>query len=94
VRGNTTGKMNIANIPYCIGRGLAAIHPVDNTIDPHLMFYFLVNKTDEIMERTAGSTFPNLPREQLMSLSFPLPPVNEQRKLIEQLTLRFKTVQC
>ena len=39
VRGNTTARMNIADQPYCIGRGLAAIRgkpevaPVDDRAD-------------------------------------------------------------
>lgn len=82
VRGNTTGRMNFADRSYCIGRGLAAIRPVSDVIDRRLIFYFLSHKTSEVIERTTGSTFPNLPKERLRSFPIPLPPPNEQAKLV------------
>ena len=92
VRGNTTGRMNIADRPYCIGRGLAAIRPVKDSIDRRVIFYFLFYKTSEIMKLTAGSTFPNLPGQELRSLWVPLAPENEQRTLATNIDHAFSNL--
>ena len=90
VRGNTTGRMNIADNNYCIGRGLAAIRPVSKLVSRELISHFLLYKTREIMERTAGSTFPNLPGEQLKSFPFPLAPIHEQKRIVSMLEMAFR----
>jgi type I restriction enzyme S subunit len=82
VRGNTTGRMNWADQPYCIGRGLAAISTNPDMVEIRLLFYYLSKETEEIMRRTTGSTFPNLQSNQLRKLPFPLAPYQEQKRLV------------
>ncbi len=89
VRGNTTGRINFADRSYCIGRGLAAIRPDASFVDRSLVYYFLLHKTNEIMSRTAGSTFPNLPGEQLRTLPFPLAPPWEQKAIVSKIQKTF-----
>jgi type I restriction enzyme, S subunit len=81
VRGATTGKMNWADQKYCIGRGLAALTVDPNKCVPEYVFYFVQTQTQEILARTAGSTFPNLPGAKLKSLPIPVPPLDEQRRI-------------
>jgi type I restriction enzyme S subunit len=85
VRGATTGKMNWADQKYCIGRGLAALTVDTDKCIPEYVFYFVQTQTQEILARTAGSTFPNLPGEKLKTLPIPVPPLEEQWRLVAYL---------
>lgn len=60
VRGSSTGRMNIANDVYCIGRGVAAIRALDEKASTDFLEYLLHDITHRILSRTAGSTFPNI----------------------------------
>ncbi|MBN1452207.1 MAG: restriction endonuclease subunit S [Anaerolineales bacterium] len=85
VRGATTGKMNWADRKYCIGRGLAALTVDTNKCLPEFVYHYVQTRTQEILARTAGSTFPNLPGEKLRTLPIPVPPLDEQQYLVAYL---------
>lgn len=86
VRGSTTGRMNISNDEYCIGRGVAAIRGQGN-IETEFLEFALRYNVSEIMRLAAGSTFPNIDSKTLKSI--PLPDVDEdiQEEIIEKLTI-------
>lgn len=81
VRGSTTGRMNIADQQYIIGRGLAAISHkegkylnsyVKGLLEYHLKF---------LIGGTCGSVFPNLTKEQLFNYTCYLPSLQVQEKI-------------
>lgn len=83
VRGSTTGRQNIADQRYCIGRGLAAVRgrPV-HSVSSYLRFVLGDLATDVLREaKGAGSTFPNITSERLFERTVLLPPLGEQRKI-------------
>lgn len=86
VRGSTTGRMNISNDEYCIGRGVAAIRGKGKIKTEFLEFALRYN-VSEIMRLAAGSTFPNIDSKTLKSI--PLPDVDEdiQEEIIEKLSI-------
>ena len=61
VRGATTGRKNIADKRYCIGRGLAAIRGRDGLADTEFLWFALDVVANELVGKAAGSTFVNLP---------------------------------
>ena len=73
VRGSTTGRMNWANQPYAIGRGLAAIHHKTN----HNLNWFIKamidNSLQEILAAATGSTFPNVGKDLLNGFKVIIP---------------------
>jgi len=85
VRGATTGRMNRADQPYCIGRGLAALSPIPGLCESRYLFHFVATQTQTMLALTAGSTFPNLPGDKLKRLKIPLPPIGEQQRIVEEL---------
>lgn len=85
VRGATTGRMNWADKEYCIGRGLAALTPDPNLSVAEYVFYFVQTQTNEMLALTSGSTFPNLQGKKLKKLRIPLPPPDEQRRIVAYL---------
>lgn len=85
VRGSSIGRMNIANQPYCIGRGLAAIRQGNETITKYVG-YVLEYKIEQVLKNTSGSTFPNITKNELNNVNLPIPSLEEQKKIAEVLS--------
>jgi type I restriction enzyme S subunit len=83
VRGNTTGKLNIADNEYCIGRGVAAVRGKPSESDTEFLSFVLQWKADRILELATGggSTFPNINKPQLEELPVPGFALPEQRAI-------------
>ena len=80
VRGATTGRMNIASFPACIGRGAAIIRA---KTDQKYLNYYLIGKSKDILNIAAGAMFPNLSSEQLNNFRISYPSQLEREKFIE-----------
>ena len=85
VRGNTTGRINTADREYCVGRGVAAIRAKSGKTDSHFIKYVFQRLEPRILQVAsgAGSTFPNINRDEISSLPIPVPPLAEQLKISE-----------
>jgi len=83
VRGNTTGRLNIAEQEYCIGRGLAAIRQKEGRSTTEFVYYLLCLLRPNIYEVAVagGSTFPNISKTILEDFEVPVPPLPEQRRI-------------
>lgn len=88
VRGSTTGRMNWADQQYCLGRGLAAIRPHQDKCPPGFVYAFVQTQAAAILHQGEGGVFPNFNRDQLTSMEIPLPPIDEQRHVVEYLNKR------
>lgn len=88
VRGSTTGRMNVSNDTYCIGRGVAAIRGSEGVSDTAYLELILRQVAVEILEeaRGSGSTFPSITGSRLAQKRFALPPLGQQRKIAQILT--------
>ncbi len=81
VRGSTTGKMNWADRPYAIGRGLAAIRPKHGNDTAHYVRAVIEAGLSQLLQSATGSTFPNVSREQLLGIPCPVLGVSEQKRI-------------
>lgn len=83
VRGHTTGRLNMSDGVYCIGRGVAAIRSIETKIYSMFVYYVLEKYRNKIYQQSyaAGSTFPNITRVRLGKFLIPLPPLLEQKKI-------------
>ena len=79
VRGATAGRMNMADKEYCLGRGVAAIRPHDQG-QVAFIFSVLNSLYDYFQSRGVGSTFINISKKDLETLSFPKPSPNLQHR--------------
>ncbi|RLF43262.1 MAG: restriction endonuclease subunit S [Thermoplasmata archaeon] len=88
VRGHTTGRLNMSDGIYCIGRGVAAIRGLKNRISNFFIYYMLEKFQNKIFQQSyaAGSTFPNITYSGLQNIKIPLPPLPEQQKIAEILS--------
>lgn len=81
VRGSTTGKMNWADRPYAIGRGLAAIRPKHGVDTAHYVRAVIEAGLSQLLQAATGSTFPNVSREQLLGMPCHVLGVSEQKRI-------------
>lgn len=79
------GPVNIATQKICIGRGLAAIR-VGEKIDRDFLFQYLIKHESEITGNE-GAVFNSINKGQIEAIKIPLPPLSEQRKIVEKLNL-------
>jgi type I restriction enzyme, S subunit len=82
VKGSGTGKSVIADGSYCISRQLA-IRAV--TLNPGFVSYILRSNETKYSDASAG-LIPGITREDVLSTSFLIPPLEEQRKIAEILS--------
>ena len=81
VRGSSTGRMNVSDDEYCIGRGVAAIRAksLSNTV-------YLTNQIhlgiERLLSLSAGSTFPNVDGKSIRSILIPLPSTKAEQTAI------------
>lgn len=77
------GPTNIAVERCCIGRGLAAIRPNDKAALPDFVHWVLKHRRPELAARATGSTFTAVGQKDLRSLLVPLPPMDEQWRIVD-----------
>lgn len=78
------GALNIASERSCIGRGLSGIR-AGKYLDQGFLYHFLRGKEIEIASWGTGSTFASISKKHLENIEIPLPPIAEQRKIVEKL---------
>ena len=85
VRGSSTGRINISNDEYCIGRGVAAIR-AKSCADTSFITFQVDSAVKSILALTTGSTFPNIDGKSIRAIQFPLPPLPEQQAIASALS--------
>jgi type I restriction enzyme S subunit len=72
VRGSTTGRMNWADKPYAIGRGVCSISGNDE-LSTRFIKHLLSLNLPALLQITGGGTFPNLRKEDINGFEFSAP---------------------
>jgi len=82
------GPTNLAPARCCIGRGLAAIRPNGGILNRFMLYAFrsIEKNLDEL---GTGTTFKAITGSVLRSLSIPVAPVREQRRIVEEIDKQF-----
>ena len=91
------GPNNLAQYECCIGRGLAALHPCGK-IEPKFLLYLFRSIEPVISGKGTGSTFKAITKGFVEGLEFNLPPLAEQRRIVDKIEELFseldKGVEC
>ncbi len=83
------GSSNIANKKCCIGRGLAALRYSD--CNKYIFYYIRLSET-ELDKLGTGSTFKAISSTTLRNFEIPLPPLPEQKKIVEKIEELFSAL--
>ena len=78
------GPVNLATQKICIGRGLAAIRPMEGHVLTTYIFYVLRNLESEITGR-AGAAFASINKGDIENIQIPLPPLEVQREIVVEI---------
>lgn len=79
------GEANICNAHICIGRGLAALRPLDK-IDHRFLFYLLKWQGGRLLKaQSMGSTFEGITKKDIENFVIPVPSLDIQTKLVDVL---------
>lgn len=77
------GKVNISPRRICIGRGLCALNPINLNLE--FAYYLLVQQENSFIKQSTGTTFKAISREIVSNQIIPLPPLNEQKRIVQKI---------
>jgi type I restriction enzyme, S subunit len=86
------GTTNLCPEKSCIGRGLAAIRPKGG-IPVRFVLYFLRYIEHDLERQGTGTTFKAISGNQIKSIIIPIPPLNEQKRIVTKIEELFSLVQ-
>ena len=78
------GPVNLATQKICIGRGLAAIRPMEDLVLTTYIFSLLRNLEPEITGST-GAAFASINKDDIENIQFPLPPLEVQKEIVSEI---------
>ena len=82
--GATIGKVAIAGFDLTTNQACCACTPY-NGIFNYYLFYFLKANKPDFVKQSAGGAQPNISRTKIVDTLFPLPPIEEQKRIVEKL---------
>lgn len=82
------GVVNITERQICIGRGLCALTAIAG-MEPLYLFYYLLSCRKSFEQSGTGSTFSSITVDVVKKHIVPLPPIEEQRRIVGLLDIIF-----
>ena len=91
--GATTGKIgfNKTDTTYYLNQRVGNLKPKP-TLDKVFLYYLLSTKVQENLSISKGTAQPNLSSEQIKNISFSLPPLAEQQRIVAKLDAAFAEI--
>ncbi len=80
----TVGKTGVTTGRLCFSQDVTGIILRSRNIAlPHFVAYFLLSQRQKLLQRNQGSTIAGITRDSLALERIPLPPLSEQRRIVE-----------
>lgn len=78
----TIGTKNWGDKIYCLGRGVAAIRPKNETqTNINYIWHWLTANNDTLLKKAKGATFKQVTKQDIEELTCELPPLSEQNRI-------------
>jgi restriction endonuclease S subunit len=90
-RGATCGTVNLSEPKSWITGNAMVVKPKDN-LDKKFLFYFL--KNTNLKSVISGSAQPQITRASLSPFKIPLPPLEVQKEIVEQIEVKQKAIKA
>ena len=84
--GATIGKLGILSILATTNQACCACLPYSDFYNEYL-FYFLMSQKQSFIKRGEGGAQPNISKEKIISTLMPVPPVEEQHRIVNRLKI-------
>ena len=78
------GPTNLAPCQVCIGRGLTAIRPSSQLLTGYVLMFFRFFEAQLALKGT-GTTFNAITQNVIKNLEIPIPPLDEQRRIVSRI---------
>ena len=90
--GATIGKVGILSFPATTNQACCAC--TDYLVKKMYLFYFLLANRENFIAMGGGGAQPNISKEKIVSTLIPLPPTQEQIRIVEGIEHWFSLVDC
>ena len=90
--GATIGKLGILSIPATTNQACCACLPYSDFYNEYL-FYFLMSQKQSFIKRGEGGAQPNISKEKIISTLMPVPPVEEQHRIVNRLKILLSLIE-
>lgn len=82
--GATIGKLGICTFPLTTNQACLGCTPLGGINNRYLFYFFMASK-DTLIDKAEGGAQPNISRIKVRNLPMPLPPVEEQARIVARL---------
>lgn len=82
--GATTGKVGLLKIEACANQSVVGILP-SKIMEPKFIYYHMMSRRNSILADCVGSAQPHVSKNYITKMNFPLPPIEEQKRIVEKL---------
>ena len=86
------GEVNITNRKLCIGRGLCSIVPLQEMSEIFVYYWTKILK-EKFIQKATGSTFTSISMDIIRNEIIPLPPLAEQKRIVEKIEEIFSALE-
>ena len=94
-QGATRGRTAKLGIEAATNQACCVLYKIDPRVDIDYLWFFLISEYDELRKLASGNNQPNLNSEMIANYEIPLPPLEKQRQIVEQVNaLRLATTNC
>lgn len=90
--GKTRGQVAILDIEACNNQNSAAIRVSETKVLPEYIYSFLEKEYEDTRRRGSGGNQPALNKERVRQIPFPLPPVDEQKRIMDEINRRLSLI--
>ena len=89
--GATIGKVGILTFPATTNQACCACSDFMGVINRYL-FYFLISHKEEFIRQAGGGAQPNISREIIINTMIPVPPIEEQKRMVIEIDKWFRVI--
>ena len=79
----TIGRVAFADREFCLGRGVAGVRAP--FLDPRWVMHYLKDSGDLLSSLGTGTTFRQIDKKKLATFPIPIPPLNEQKRIVAKI---------
>lgn len=89
--GATIGKVGILTLPAATNQACCACveYPA---LEMRYLYYFLLSHKDVFISQGGGGAQPNISKEVIVTTHIPLPPIAEQKRIVERIETIFASL--
>ncbi|WP_269539402.1 restriction endonuclease subunit S [Cerasicoccus fimbriatus] len=89
--GATAGKVGILRLPATSNQAVCGVFP-NKLYDPSFIYYLLRSREAELVGQAVGNAQPNISQQKIKNLEIPLPPLEEQQRIVAILDTAFAAI--